>query len=149
MNDYPVYCDKIRVEIQFPKKDFYGSVAGIWIHISVIRYFKTLSREMINVIQESLVVRGKNFFGDLVSDLDCGLLVDNQYGLRSWNCPGNACGYDISHDEWKHSQSEDTEWISYLPHNVDNSAQLNFLLASACWFCRLAEVKPNLQTLRP
>ena len=148
MNEYPTYCDKIRVEVRFPRKGSYGSVAGIWIHISVIQYFKTLSVEMIDAIQKNLVASARDFFGDWILGHSY-ISADSKYGLRSWSCPGDACGYDIELDGWRHSEDEDKEWISYIPHNVDNPAQLNFLLATACWFCRLAENKPSLKSLSP
>ncbi|HDZ54176.1 hypothetical protein LCGC14_0160070 [marine sediment metagenome] len=133
------HTEKLRVEVSFPKKGNYSASANIYFHISVVRFFKTLTREQIERIQQRLVTAGKQYFGETALEFEFNVHIDNEHGLRSWNCPGNACGFDPSHNEWEHMIKEDKEWILYLPHNTDRSEQLVFLLAAACWFRELAE----------
>lgn len=132
------HVEKLRIEVAFPKKGPYGASAIIYMHISVIRFFKTLTNEQIEKIQNRLVAAGKQYFGD-EAEFSCRVYIDEEYGLRSWNSPGNACGFDPEHYEWKHMRDEDKEWITYLPHNTDRPEQLMYLIAVACWFRDLAE----------
>jgi len=132
------HVEKLRVEVSFPRKDIYGASALIYMHISVIRFFKTLTKKQIENIKKHLVFMGKQYFGDS-AELGCQVYIDKGHGLRSWDCPGNASGFDPEHDEWNHMKQEDKEWITYLPHNTDRPEQLMYLLAAACWFRDLAE----------
>jgi len=132
------HMEKMRFEVCFPTKDDYGTGASIYIHISVIRFFKTLTGAQIENIRKDLVLEGEQYFG-AQAKLDCKVMIDAEHGLRSWDCPGYACDFGPHEGEWDHMKSEDREWIKYTPRNIDRPEQLGYLLAAACYFRDLAE----------
>lgn len=136
--------EKLRVEVAFPRKGPYGASAIVHMHISVVRFFKTLTDKQIEKIRSRLIFTGKQYFGD-EAEFSCQVHIDQEYGLRSWGCPGNACGFDPEHYEWRHMKEEDKEWITYLPHNTDRPEQLMYLLAAACWFRDLSSREEDLK----
>lgn len=132
------HVEKVRFEVSFPEKD-HGASASIHMHISVLRFFKTLTGEQIKNIRKDLVSVGEQYFGEQAK-LECNVMIDTEYGLGSWNCPGGyACDFGPSEGEWEHMRDEDREWIKYTPHNTDRPEQLMYLLAAACYFRDLAE----------
>ncbi len=54
------HTEKLRVEVAFPRKDFYGASAIIYMHISVVRFFKTLTTDQIEKYKNAWLKRGNN-----------------------------------------------------------------------------------------
>lgn len=127
------HVEKMRFEVGFPEKGRSGSGATIYMHISVIQFFKKLTSNEIKNVRKYLVVAGEEYFGDQAK-IYCRVTIDAKYGLMSWDCPGDACGFNSVHGEFDHMEKEDKEWIEYNTHNCDNTEQLIYLLAAACFF---------------
>ena len=127
------HVEKMRFEVGFPEKGRNGSGATIYMHISVIRFFKTLTSKEIKNVRKCLVSAGEQYFGDRAKD-ECRVMIDAVHGLGFWECPGDACGFNPVHGELDHMEKEDKEWIEYTTHNCDNTEQLTYLFAAACFF---------------
>ncbi|GEM_PF-2737352 len=132
------HIELLRVELRFPRRGQSGIPATIWLHISIVRFFKGLSEDQIQKIQEYLVSSGERYFGGGARSW-CRFQTSKEYGLQGWDCPGNATGFDIASGQSRYAQNETREWIEYHPHNVDNADQFAYLLAAACYFRGLAE----------
>ena len=132
------HVEKVRFEVSFPEADHHEASATVYMHISVVHFFKTLTYAQIENIRKDLILEGEQYFG-AQAKLECRVMIDAEHGLRSWDCPGYACDFGPHDGEWDHMKSEDREWIKYTPHNIDRPEQLVYLLAAACYFRDLAE----------
>jgi len=132
------HTELMRLEANFWKPEW-SVPATIWFHISVVRFFKTLTLEQVAEIQERFAIHAHQYFQGHFGAERCRLGIDTDYGLRSWNCPGSATGFDLGHDQWDYAKQENVEWIQYLPHNVDNPIQFFYLVTVACQLRNYAE----------
>jgi len=132
---------KLRIKTNFPRKGEDGIKAIIFLHITLVSFFKTFTEEKIRELNEDLIAEGKKFFKD--SAEDCRVNIKEETGLWSWSCPGNACGFSPYHYDKVHMELENKEWIQYIPHNIDKPGQLVFLLAAASMFCDLERRKDS------
>jgi hypothetical protein len=130
--------ERLRVEVVFPERGLHGAPASVYLHISVVRFFKTFSQEDVEKLNQQLRSFGNEYFGEWGA-AHCRVHIDEEYGLRSWSCAGNACGLFCDPSDLESMKREDTDWIEYSPHNLDNAEQLAFLLATACSLRDLVE----------
>lgn len=133
------HTELLSVEMGFPKRGQNGIPVTIWLHMSVVRFFKRLTEEQIQDIQKYLGERGEQYFAGRSARSWCRFQADKEYGLRGWDCPGNATGFDMRSSYHRYARDETSQWIPYDTHNVDNSEQFAYLLAVACYFRDLAE----------
>ncbi len=135
------HVETMRVEIAWPRRGSYGTSANVWLHISVVQFFKALTEARIEEIQQTLIGAGRKYFGETASDFDFAVRIDSEHGLISWDCPGDACGFHPS-NKWGHMKKEDQTWIKYCSHNLDTAEQLHYLLAAACYLRSIIEGGP-------
>lgn len=129
------YSDLLRVDIKFPTPG-YTIPAQIWLHRRVIDYFKEIDEATLEAIQKRISDQGAQFWGE---ETGSSFFVGVRDGfLRTWNCVGNACGYDIDPETEPFKDDPGVQWLCYVPHNLDSGNQFVFLLAAAQYFCNAA-----------
>jgi hypothetical protein len=136
----PEHIEKMRVEVRFPREGLYGAYAGIYMHRSVVDFFRTFTSEQIEKLQQDLCSEGAQYFGDSKKD-QCKVKISKEHGLWSWDCPGQSCGFDPADTDPRRRGEEGEEWILFVPHNLDEARQLAYLLAVACYLRDIAEIE--------
>lgn len=132
------HTELLHVELRFPRRGQNGIPATIWLHVSVVCFFKGLPEKQIQELQQYLVLNGERYFGSGARSW-CRFQSSKEYGLQGWDCPGNATGFNIASGQSQYAQDETRKWIEYHPHNVDRADQFAYLLAAACYFRDIAE----------
>ena len=132
------HTELLRVELGFPRRGQNGIPVTIWLHISIVHFFKDLPEEQIQNVQRYLAAKGEQYFGSSARSW-CRFQSDKESGLRGWDCPGNATGFDRRSSYSRYAKEETVQWIPYDTHNVDNAEQFTYLLAVACYFRDIAQ----------